>query len=74
MSTHFASSVTELEDAIQAANEGDTIYLAPGVYDGITIEAAHFSSPITIRSLDPENRAILTVKTDVSSCSCINFE
>ncbi|WP_337188868.1 right-handed parallel beta-helix repeat-containing protein [Phenylobacterium sp.] len=55
------SNTPELMAAINAAKAGDVILLEPGVYANFSSKGlnASFDTPVTIRSADPANRAVI---------------
>ena len=82
--TITCSSTAEIYAALNGVQAGDEIVIKPGTYqaDGLAISgsSAHFASyaegeaslPITMRSEDPNNPAIL-VGEDVGSLSCVRI-
>lgn len=55
-----APARTDLAKALAAAAPGDVIALAPGPHAGLVLDAGqYFEPPVTIRSADPANPAIL---------------
>ncbi|AEI96548.1 right-handed parallel beta-helix repeat-containing protein [Roseobacter litoralis] len=64
MTISTVSSVNQLYTALSQAQGGDIIQLAPGTYDKIGIWKGlgfdiTFDSPVTIRSMDPDNPAVI---------------
>ncbi|PJN93430.1 hypothetical protein CNY89_20855, partial [Amaricoccus sp. HAR-UPW-R2A-40] len=64
MATIRVSSETEFTKALLTANGGDTILLKAGTYSDLDIKDNRqndldFSSTVTIRSEDPNNRAVI---------------
>lgn len=59
MSVSTVSTSAELNQAIAAAQGGDTILLAPGEYAGVRVNGLKFDTAVTIRSADPNNEAVL---------------
>ena len=57
-STVTVESVTALKSALESANPGDTILLAPGDYGRLALSGLSFSDTVTIRSADPEAPAV----------------
>ncbi len=55
-----ASTSTELEKLLRAAQGGAVITLMPGRYDRIDLRDLRFDVPVTITSSDPTSRAELT--------------
>lgn len=53
------STTAALSTAMNTASLGDTIYLSPGVYAGLDKFNTVRPGMVTIRSLDPNNRAVL---------------
>ncbi len=56
----LVSNSAELQSAISSAAPGDTIIMAPGNYSGIGINAANFSSAVTITSSNLSQLAVLS--------------
>lgn len=48
--------------AFRSAQDGNTIALAPGIYDRAVLSGRDFTAGLTITSADPEDRAIFTHK------------
>lgn len=72
MSDIVVDSTAGLSSALRAAQDGDVIKLAPGVYDGLAIKNVNFEQGVTITSLDPEKFAVLT-DFSVKNASGITF-
>jgi Ca2+-binding RTX toxin-like protein len=61
-------TAAELTSALNSAHGGDTILLAPGQYSALSLRLLKFTSDVTVTSLDPSNRAVLTgIQMDSSS-------
>ena len=60
MTEFFVSGDAQLKNALSIAQAGDTITLASGTYAPVTIKGQNNASEITIRSLDPDNQAVMT--------------
>lgn len=60
MSSITVDSTAALSSALKAAQSGDTILLAPGTYSGLSIKNLDTGGLVTIKSLDPNNEAVLT--------------
>lgn len=65
---HAANSIPTLEAALKAAQSGDRILLAPGVYSTVTLKyltlspaELRFDPPVTITSADPARPAQISV-------------
>ena len=59
--------------ALQGAQAGDTILLAPGTYSAIYIGGLHFDGAVTIQSADPAHQAVLNgITFDGSSGLALN--
>ena len=59
-STYVVTTTLSFETALAASNAGDTILLAPGVYNDVIIKGITHYAPITIASEDPSHPAVLT--------------
>ena len=66
------SSAGELNAALTFAQSGDTIQLAAGTYSGVVVNGLHFDHNVTITSVDPANRAIIT-DLSVSGSNGLSF-
>ncbi|WP_066779928.1 right-handed parallel beta-helix repeat-containing protein [Sphingomonas sp. CCH5-D11] len=60
MATISVSSAAELMAAAAQARAGDTIALAAGTYDTVTLRNVKFDAPVTITSATPGNPAEIT--------------
>jgi hypothetical protein len=60
MSDFSVTSSAELTQALAAAQSGDTIALAPGVYSDVSVSNLNFSAAVNVVSEDPANEAVLT--------------
>lgn len=63
--TIYVSNAAELEAALQSSTGGETILLAPGNYGELGLydkrdTYADFPSEVTIKSADPDNKAVFT--------------
>lgn len=59
MADIYVSSKSGLLSALSSAKAGDTILLAPGNYGAVKLSDIKFSNYVTLRSADPDNRAVL---------------
>jgi hypothetical protein len=66
------ATVAKLIAALNAAQPGAVLELAPGVYDGVAVVERRFSTPVTITSADPARPAVLT-GLKVADSSGLNF-
>lgn len=64
---------SELDAAIKAAKGGETIKLAAGTYTSVSVIGKTFTSPVTIQSLDANNRANVTA-LQVNSSNNVVFK
>ncbi len=60
MATITVSTSAELMAAASRARAGDTVALAAGNYDKVTLRDVRFDGTVTITSADPERPAVLT--------------
>lgn len=75
MAVHEISKVSELKAALLSSRGGDTIVLAPGVYDGVVlIDTLDFDPPLTIRSAEPEDPAIFSGRMLIKNSSGVTLE
>lgn len=73
MSTITVGSTAGLNAALKTALSGDTILLAPGTYSGLSIKGIDTGGLVTIKSLDPNNEAVLT-NFNISHSSGLKFQ
>lgn len=71
MTSHTVTNTAQFLVSLSTAQEGDTIYLAPGTYDSILVRSLG-NIGVTVTSLDPDNPAILTGVT-MSDTSGVRF-
>jgi Right handed beta helix region len=62
-----------LAAALKSATPGETIELAPGQYNTVSLEHLHFSSPITITSESAANPAVLAGNLKIADDNNLNF-
>jgi len=67
------SSTAALISALKAAQAGDTVQLAPGVYAPVVIRGMNFAQDVTVTSVDPANAATLK-GLSVTSSSGLTFQ
>jgi len=67
------SSTSALISALKAAQAGDTVQLAPGVYSSVAISGLNFAQDVIVTSADPANAAVLT-GLSVSRSSGLTFQ
>ena len=72
MANVTVSNIGALNSALASATAGETIYVAPGTYSGLSVYNINPSAAVTITSLDPSNPAVLT-NFQVNSSSNITF-
>lgn len=63
----------ELYAALKSARSGDVIDLAPGDYGSIRLQNLKFPGEVTVRSLDPSNKAVLS-GLDVRNSAGLTFQ
>jgi Ca2+-binding RTX toxin-like protein len=73
MSTITVDSTAALSAALKTAQGGDTILLAPGTYSGLSIKNIDTGGLVTIKSLDPNNEAVLN-NFGIQNSSGIKFQ
>jgi Ca2+-binding RTX toxin-like protein len=71
MTSHTVTNTAQFLVSLSTAQEGDTIYLAPGTYDSILVRSLG-NIGVTVTSLDSDNPAILTGVT-MSDTSGVRF-
>jgi len=72
MATITVSTTTQLKAALAAAQGGDVIQLASGIYSAVSLQNMNFSAPVTITSADFNHPATL-IDLTVNGSSGINF-
>ena len=59
MTITTVSTSAALVSALKVAQAGDTIQLAAGTYNSVSLENFHFATDVTITSLDPSHAAAM---------------
>ena len=72
MSTITVTNTAMLTQALNSAHSGDTIQLAAGTYSGLKISNVNIPGGVTITSLDPAHKAMVT-NFSVANSSGLNF-
>lgn len=70
---HFVKNSSELENIITTLINGDTVYLAPGVYSGLNFSNLNFDDAITVKSFDNSDPAIIENLSKIENCNNITI-